>query len=67
MKENINKTNQILTEKEVSELLKISVKTLQSWRHQSKNLPYFKIGRTVKYKLSDIREYLESVEQKVLL
>lgn len=49
-----------LTEKEVSEMLSLSLSTLRIHRMQGKGLPYVKFARTVRYKLSDVQEYLDS-------
>lgn len=52
---------QLLTGKEVSELIKVSVETLNKWRSdKSVPLPYIKIGRLVRYRLADIEAYVES-------
>ena len=48
-----------LNENDVAEMLKISVWTLRSNRAKKKGLPYVKHGRTVRYRLSDIQEYME--------
>ena len=34
-------------------------KTLESWRREGKELPFLKIGRYVKYRLSDVLSCLE--------
>lgn len=49
-----------LNEHEVSEITGISVSSLRSNRFQMKGLPYLKIGRSVRYRLSDIYDYLDS-------
>ena len=49
----------LLTEKEVQELYKINVKTLQRERCSGSGIPYVKLGRRVRYKVSDINTYLE--------
>ena len=62
---NQNKTktmNDILTKKEVSEFLKCSIGMVD--KLMSNNLPYYKIGRNVKFKKEEIIDYLE--ERKVV-
>lgn len=52
-----------LNEVEVSKMLGISLSTLRSNRSKKKGLPFIKIGRSVRYRLSDIQKYME--EHKV--
>jgi len=62
---NQNKTktmNDILTKKEVSQFLKCSIGMVD--KLMSNNLPYYKIGRNVKFKKEEIIDYLE--ERKVV-
>jgi len=48
-----------LNSKQTAAALHISVKTLQNW--QAKRLiPYFKIGRSVRFKLADVQAHLNS-------
>ena len=49
----------LLTEKEVQDLYKLNVKTLQRERCSGSGIPYVKLGRRVRYKVSDINAYLE--------
>jgi hypothetical protein len=54
------KSPQFMTEKEVSEITRISASKLQSDRHKGKGLPYHKIGnRTVRYALEDVRAFMD--------
>ena len=50
----------LLTEKEVQENYKINVNTLQRNRSVGLGLPYVKLGRLVRYKVSDIEKYLDA-------
>lgn len=50
---------QYLTEKELSQLTGISLSTLRNNRFLGKGLIYCKIGRSVRYALNDIHEYME--------
>ena len=43
---------------EVSDTIGVQINTLYSWIHQKK-IPYIKIGRLVKFKPSDIDEWLK--------
>ena len=49
-----------LTESEVSELIGVTRATLQNWRWRGVGLPYSKFMRSVRYKESDLYEYMES-------
>lgn len=49
-----------LTEKEVSWMTGRSLSTLRSDRFKCQGLPYVKIGRSVRYALVDIVQYMES-------
>ncbi len=51
--------NALLTEQDVSELLQISVKTLQGQRWQKVGIPYLKIGRSVRYRRDDVERFLD--------
>ena len=51
-----------LTEIEVSEITGISKSCLQQHRWLRKGLPYIKIGRSVRYKESDIMAYLDQLK-----
>ena len=57
---NETKSAVLLTEKEVQEYYKINVNTLQRNRSMGLGLPYVKLGRLVRYKVSDIEKYLDA-------
>ena len=43
-----------------AQYLKIPAKTLQKWRSTGyANIPHIKIGRKVRYRLSDLRAYVD--------
>jgi excisionase family DNA binding protein len=48
----------LISEKEAARLLSLSVKTLQNDRMVRRGLPYHKIGRAVRYSLSDVEQYV---------
>jgi excisionase family DNA binding protein len=50
---------QYLTDKEVSQLLKISRRSLQDYRTEGK-IPFYRIGTKILYRASDIERFLES-------
>ena len=54
-------TNQYLTPEQITKEFGISIKTLASWRCNNRyKLPYYKFGRKVVYKRSDISEFLDN-------
>ena len=52
--------NRWLTEVEVSELTKLSLSTLRAHRFYRKGMPYSKVGRSVRYSLADVADFMES-------
>ncbi len=73
--ENLNETGQsfcsapahvvalpmLLTQQEVADYLRISTKTLERDRWQGTGLPFLKIGRSVRYRASDVLEFIQGV------
>jgi excisionase family DNA binding protein len=56
---NINLSSQLLTRKEAAEVLGCKENTLAVWATNKRyNLPFYKIGRLVKYKLSDLENFV---------
>jgi hypothetical protein len=52
--------DQLLTERQAALALLLSVKTLQAWRVQGRNLPFVRIGRRIAYRVRDINDFIES-------
>lgn len=51
----------LVTEAQAAEILNVTPGTLSVWRCTRRySLPYLKIGRSVKYRLSDIEAFCES-------
>lgn len=48
----------LYTPAQVSQMLGVSVKTLEKWRWERRNLPYVKLGTAVRYKESDLEAWL---------
>lgn len=48
-----------LTTKELSERLSIARGTLQNWRLTKSGPPFKKLGKVIRYKLSDVLRWLE--------
>ncbi|MBZ0265310.1 helix-turn-helix domain-containing protein [bacterium] len=54
------KMKRLLTEQEVSELTGRAVKTLQQDRCKSCGIPYIKMGKSVRYDMNDIENFIDS-------
>ena len=48
-----------LTEIQVATMTGLAVSTLRNQRFQCKGIPYIKLGRSVRYSLQDVIEYVE--------
>jgi predicted DNA-binding transcriptional regulator AlpA len=48
-----------IKEKEVSEIISRALSTLRNERFLGKGIPYIKIGKSVRYRLDDVIEYME--------
>ena len=51
-------TNELLTEREASPLLRVQIKTLQAWRALKKGPRFVRVGRRVFYPRSEIERFL---------
>lgn len=50
----------LLTEQQAAQFLGLSISTLQKRRFESKQPPYLKISRSVRYKLADLEAFAAS-------
>jgi hypothetical protein len=50
----------LVDEQEAAKLLKRGVQSLRNDRSMRRGLPYIKVGRSVRYSLEDIQEYLKA-------
>ena len=48
----------LVNEKEAAKMMKRAVQTLRNDRHKRRGCPYIKVGRSVRYLLSDIHNFL---------
>lgn len=48
----------VVDEKQAAAIMRRSIQTLRNDRHLRRGCPYLKIGRSVRYLLSDIHNYL---------
>lgn len=52
--------NNLLTQKQVAEILGVSEGTLENWRvHKRYPLAYIKVGSLVRYKPSDVEAFIQ--------
>lgn len=57
----VQRTSDLLDEKEAAEVLAVSPGTLSVWRSTGRyNVPFVKVGRCVRYSRSALEEWLES-------
>lgn len=55
------RTRELLDEKQAAEHLTVSPGTLSVWRSTGRyNLPFVKVGRMVRYRLSDLDAWLDA-------
>lgn len=58
--ENNSVTRQFLSPQELSQYLGLSLNTIYSWVSQ-KRIPHIKVSRLVKFRVSEIDEWMESM------
>lgn len=51
-------SDRLLTRKEAAEFLKLRTQTLACWAMSGKHLSFVRVGRSVRYRQSDLDEYL---------
>lgn len=56
----IDNPDQLLTEQQAAKRLNISVRTLQAWRVRGGGPVYIKMGRSVRYRLNDLMEWVDT-------
>lgn len=50
----------LATPEQAAKLIQINASTLQKWRSTGENnIPFVKIGRSVRYRVTDLRDYVE--------
>lgn len=56
----IRHATRALTEREVSELLGLSVATLRAWRHRGQGPRFLRLGRAVRYLPADLEDFVRA-------
>ena len=59
---NLQNTDKLLTQKEVKEITGLADSTLEQWRLKGKGPKFIKLGRLVRYRLSDIEAYISGLQ-----
>lgn len=55
---------ELLTEQQAAALLHVSVKSLQGWRSRGGGPPFVKLGRCVRYALSDLEVFVQEAVRR---
>lgn len=55
-------TDRLLHQKEVKEILNLADSTLEQWRLKGVGPKFVKLGRAVRYRMSDIQTYISSLQ-----
>ena len=50
---------ELLTRVEAAKILGLKPQTLAAWAMTGRHLPFVKIGRAVRYKLADVKEFID--------
>ncbi|WP_163340219.1 AlpA family transcriptional regulator [Desulfopila sp. IMCC35008] len=53
--------DRLLQQDEVKEMLGLADSTLEQWRLKGKGPKFVKLGRAVRYRLSDVQHYISSL------
>jgi hypothetical protein len=53
-------TLQLIDEKELSRITRRALSTIRNDRHLGRGMPYIRIGRSIRYNLNDVQNYLKS-------
>ena len=60
----IEPTEVFVNDKELSQLINISVDSLRHMRQERKGPSYYKVGTNVRYKLQDVKNFLDKCKIK---
>lgn len=53
------KLAEFVLDKQLAKLLRVSVDVIRSHRKEKRGLSFYRFGRSIKYSLNDIHEYIE--------
>ncbi|MGA7271806.1 MAG: helix-turn-helix domain-containing protein [Acidimicrobiia bacterium] len=57
--------NRLLTVHELAEYLGVPVTTIYAWRYRREGPPGFRVGKYVRYRWSDVQEWIQDQLQQV--
>ena len=60
----ITPEEQLIDDKELSQLIGISVDSIRNSRREGKGIKHFKIGNSIRYRLGDVKKFLQNCEVK---
>jgi excisionase family DNA binding protein len=52
-------TDKLVTRQEAAELLQLKPQTLAAWGMQAQHLPFVRVGKAIRYRLSDVEAFIE--------
>ena len=55
-------SDKLLTQKEVKEITGLADSTLEQWRLKGKGPKFIRLGRLVRYRLSDVNAYISGLQ-----
>jgi len=55
--------SKLLDTKEIAEIFKVHVTTINRWRKEDKPVPYIQVGRQVRFELDKVLAWLESKKE----
>lgn len=53
------KKQRLVDEKVAAEMLGMAVQTLRNWRFQGRGPRYFKLGKSIRYSVDELNEFIE--------
>lgn len=53
----------LVDEQSLADLLDVSTRTIQGWRREHKGPPYIRLGKLIKYDLSDVLPWIKSMKR----
>ena len=59
---NFQANDKLLTQKEVKEITGLADSTLEQWRLKGKGPKFIKLGRLVRYRLTDVQAYISGLQ-----
>ena len=57
--EGVERKDRLISVKELADYLDVPVTTLYQWRYRREGPPGFRVGRHVRYRWSDVEEWIE--------